>query len=244
MTCSAVRSTRVNNVGISVKGWLWFALLVLLGFLLWRLWRAAGGANEVDWGRPGLNRIDGLNRLFCRRYHRLQTDCIELPEQGPAILAANHISGLDSLLLIAASPRPLRFIIASEQYHRFGLNWLFRAAGCIPVDRKGRPERAFRAALKALAEGEVVALFPHGKIHLDSEQPRRLKPGAVRLAQLARCPITPVRLEGVKAQGHIFLPVFLRARARIENFSPLTCEGQEAMACLHQLQFLLDAKVR
>lgn len=228
----------------STAGWLALALLALVFFLLWRLWRAAGIANEVDWGRPWMNRLDGLNRLFCWRFHRLQADCIELPDQGPAILAANHISGLDPLLLIAASPRPLRFIIASEQYHRFGLTWLFRAVGCIPVDRQGRPERAFRAALKALADGEVVALFPHGKIHLDSEPARRLKPGAVRLAQLAHCPITPVRLDGVKGQGRIFLPVLLRARARIDNFPPLTCDGQEASACLHQLQQRLDAKDR
>jgi 1-acyl-sn-glycerol-3-phosphate acyltransferase len=220
------------------------ALLALVLFLLWRLWRAVGAANEVDWGRAWMNRLDGLNRLLCWRYHRLQADSIDLPEEGPAILVANHISGLDPLLLIAASPRPLRFIIATEQYHRFGLTWLFRAVGCIPVDREGRPERAFRAALKALEEGEVVALFPHGTIHLDSEPPRRLKAGAVRLAQLAHCPVTPVRLEGVKAQGRIFLPVLLRARAKIENFSPLTCDKQELSACLHLLQQRLDGKVR
>jgi 1-acyl-sn-glycerol-3-phosphate acyltransferase len=219
-------------------------LLAAAAFLLWRLWRAMGVANEVDWGRGWMNRLDGLNRLLCWRYHRLRADCIELPEQGPAILAANHISGLDPLLLIAASPRPLRFIIAAEQYHRFGFTWLFRAVGCIPVDRQGRPERAFRAALKALEEGEVVALFPHGTIHLDNEPPRRLKAGAVRLAQLARCPITPVRLEGVKAQGRIFLPVFLRANARIENFPLLSCEEMETAECLKRLQRLLDGKIK
>ncbi len=227
---------------ISATGWWVIAATALFVFLLWLLWRAAGAANEVDWGWAWMNRLDGLNRLFCWHYHRLQADCIALPEQGPAILVANHISGLDPLLLIAASPRPLRFIIAAEQYHRFGLNWLFRAVGCIPVDRQGRPERAFRVALKALAAGEVVALFPHGTIHLDSDPPRRLKPGAVRLAQLAHCPITPVRLDGVKGQGHIFRPVLLRARAKIENLPQLLCDGQEASACLHQLQQRLDAK--
>lgn len=230
-------------MAINVASLTGYALLALVLFVLWRLWRAVGAANEADWGHAWMNRLDGLNRLLCWHYHRLQADSIELPEQGPAILVANHISGLDPLLLIAASPRPLRFIIAAEQYHRFGFTWLFHAVGCIPVDREGRPERAFRAALKALEEGEVVALFPHGTIHLDNEPPRRLKPGAVRLAQLARCPITPVRLEGVKAQGRIFLPVFLRARAKIENFPPLTCGEQTLSDCMHQLQQRLDGKV-
>ncbi len=214
--------------------------VLLLAYGLWRLWDASGEANVADWGRPWMNRLDGFNRLFCRYYHRLSTECIYLPESGPAIVAANHISGLDPLLLIAASRRPLRFIIASEQYHRFGLTWLFRAVGCIPVDRKGRPERAFRAALKALEEGEVVALFPHGTIHLDNDPPRRLKPGAVRLAQLADCPITPVRIEGVRALGRIFLPVMLPARARVENFDILKCSGQAPQECLTQLQRLLE----
>jgi 1-acyl-sn-glycerol-3-phosphate acyltransferase len=215
-------------------------LMPLSAYGLWRLWNASGEANVTDWGRPWINRLDGFNRLFCRYYHRLSAECIYLPESGPAIVAANHISGLDPLLLIAASRRPLRFIVASEQYHRFGLTWLFRAGGCIPVDRKGRPERAFRAALKALEEGEVVALFPHGTIHLDSDPPRRLKPGAVRLAQLADCPITPVRIEGVKAQGHIFLPVMFPARAQVETFDILKCEERESQDCLKQLQRLLE----
>jgi len=216
-------------------------LVLLLTLGLWRLWRVSGEACGADWGRPWMNHLDGLNRLFCRHYHRLQGDCIYLPESGPAIVASNHLSGLDALLLAASSNRPLRFIIASEEYHRFGLTWLFRAVGCIPVDRKGRPERAFRAAIKALEQGEVVALFPHGGIHLDSDPPRRLKPGAVRMAQMANCIITPVRITGVKAQGHIFLSILLPAKARIENFDILKCEGQEAKACLKQLQDYIEA---
>ncbi|MCW8918529.1 MAG: 1-acyl-sn-glycerol-3-phosphate acyltransferase [Gammaproteobacteria bacterium] len=217
----------------------WGVGVLALFALLWWGWRLGGRAAEVDWGGPWINRIDGLGRLFCRRYHRLQGGPLYLPESGPAIVVANHISGLDPFLLITASRRRLRFIIASEQYHRFGFNWLFRAAGCIPVDRQGRPERAFRAALKALAEGEVVALFPHGTIHLEGDPHRRLKPGAVRLAQLAGCPIFPVRIDGVRAAGGIFLPVVLRGRATIENFPPIDCSGRPPADCLAVLERVL-----
>jgi 1-acyl-sn-glycerol-3-phosphate acyltransferase len=212
--------------------------VIFLALLRWG-WRLTGRAAEVDWGGPWINRVDGFGRIFCRRYHRLRGDSLYLPESGPAIVVANHISGLDPFLLIAASRRRLRFIIASEQYHRFGLHWLFRAAGCIPVDRKGRPERAFRAALKALAEGEVVALFPHGTIHLDSEPYRRLKPGAVRLAQLADCPIYPARIDGVRAAGRILLPVVLRGRATIENFPPIECSARDPGDCLSAIEQVL-----
>ncbi|MCW8829017.1 MAG: 1-acyl-sn-glycerol-3-phosphate acyltransferase [Gammaproteobacteria bacterium] len=218
--------------------WPWLlAGLLLLALIL--LWRQAGKAAEIEWEHGWMNHLDGLNRLLCRRYHRLHHDHIELPAQGPAILVANHISGLDPLLLFAASRRKLRFLIATEQYNRFGLRWLFHAVGCIPVDRSGRPERAFRDALRALREGEVVALFPHGKIHLDTDPPRRLKGGAARLAQLADCPIYPVRIEGVRAQGKIFRPVFLRARAHLYNRPVLDCHEASPRDCLQRLEPLL-----
>jgi len=102
---------------------------------------------------------------------------------GCALLACNHISGLDPFLLIAASPRPLRFMIAREEYERFGLRWLFRRGHCIPVDRDRQPERALREALRALNAGEVVAVFPQGGIQRESQGHRKLKGGVVRLAQ-------------------------------------------------------------
>jgi len=187
---------------------------------------------EADWGSRWLNCLDRLNRIFCRHYHRLSVDPLPLPATGPALVVANHVSGLDPLLLIAASRRPLRFVIASEQYHRFGLHWLFKAVGCIPVDRKGRPERAFRAAMKALEDGEVVALFPHGRIHLDSDVRRPLKPGFVRMAQRADCPVYPVRIEGVRGQGLVLTSAFLRSRARVTGHPPVSCNDKAAGECL------------
>ena len=179
---------------------------------LWLGWRWAlkkcEAANVADWGNRWINRLDGLNRLFCRHFHRLGRQNIPLPAHGGVLVVSNHVSGLDPLLLIAASPRPLRFLIAREEYGRWWLTWLFRASGCIPVERSRNPraaagprersafgdggrrgrsthsgnggsapasERAspresvagFAAALQRLEAGEVVALFPHGHIHLD-----------------------------------------------------------------------------
>ncbi len=196
-------------------------------------------ANEADWGSPWLNRLDGLNRLFCRRYHRLECEIDPLPLQGGAIIVANHVSGLDPLLLIAAYRRPLRFMIAREQYERFWLTWLFRAVGCIPVDRRGRPDQALREALRVLGNGEVVAMFPHGKIHLDTDPPRKLKAGAVRLAHMTGCPVYPVRLDGIRGQGHTVLAVPLRSRARLRGFAPLQCQREDVDHCLRRVARLL-----
>jgi 1-acyl-sn-glycerol-3-phosphate acyltransferase len=193
--------------------WIW-VLLLFAGGTIW-LSRRCFQANRIDWGAAWLNWLDGLNRLLCVRYHRLELTDLPLPEAGPAILVANHISGLDPLVMIACSRRPLRFLIAREQYRRFGLQWLFRAVGCIPVDRERSPEKALRQAFKALRDGEVVALFPHGKIHLDSDPPRRTKAGAARLAAISKTPVVPVRLSGAACPGHVVSPVFVRGRARL-----------------------------
>lgn len=193
------------------------ALIVaaVLACLVW-LFRRCLAASRTDWGSPWLNGLDGLNLLFCTRYHRLPLVDLPLPKEGPAVVVANHVSGLDPLLMIACSRRPLHFLIAREQYQRFGLQWLFRAAGCIPVDRERSPEKALRKAFAALREGKVVALFPHGKIHLDSEPPRRTKAGASRLAQITQSPVVPVHISGVSREGHVIASVIFRARANVE----------------------------
>lgn len=222
------------------------ATLVVLIASLWllahRAIAACEAANVADWGGRWRNRLDGLNRLFCARYHHFRDDLISLPEEGPALLASNHVSGLDPLLLIAASRRPLRFMMAREEYERFGLTWLFRMAGCIPVDRGGRPELAFREALRALHNGEVVALFPHGKIHLDRDPPRKLKAGVVKLAELSGAPICPVRLEGIRGEGLAVRAVFMRSRPRLRSFAPMDCTGLPPDQCLEALAALLEGR--
>lgn len=217
--------------------WSLVAVVLVAGWVY--LLRLLDRAHGADWGHRWVNRIDGLNRLYCRRYHRLIAEPLALPEEGPAIVVANHVSGLDPLLLIAASPRPLRFIIASEEYHRFGLTWLFRAGKCIPVDRQGRPERAFRAALAALKEGEVVALFPQGRIYRDSEAPHHLKPGATRLAQMTSAPLYPHRIEGIAGEGTVFSSLWRRSHARLIHYPPIICDPAASKQCHQQLEALM-----
>lgn len=207
----------------------------------WYLWRracrACEAANLTDWGSVWLNRLDGLNRLFCTRYHRLQYEPIRLPGQGAALLVSNHISGLDPLLIIAAARRPLRFMIAREEYQRYGFTWLFRAIGCIPVERARKPEQALREALRVLEKGEIVALFPQGGIHLDSHPAGKLKRGVIKLAELTHSMVYPVRIEGVRGQGRVVSAVLLRSHARIINSPPLILASTDA---LDHLAFLLS----
>lgn len=215
-------------------------LFITLVWLIKRGLHACLSAHKTEWNRLWLNYTDGFLRLFfCRYYHRLQYTPIELPTQGPAIVVANHLSGLDPILLFAASRRPLRFLIACEVYESIWFNWLYRAVGCIPVDRTKRPEIGLRAALRALQAGEVIAIFPQGKITLPTEAPRKLKRGSLWLAQQVQCPIYPVRLADIRGMGYVVLSVFLPTRATLVSYPPIDKIDEET---LDNLQNLLEAR--
>ncbi len=221
---------------------IWFGFFVGFLLLAYYLFRRLESFSTADWGSRKVNRIAGFISLFCRYLHRFQFELLPLPVKGSALVASNHISGLDPFLLIAASPRPLRFLIAREEYERFGFNWLFRLAKCIPVDREGRPERALREALTALEQGDVVAVFPHGGIHLDTDPPRKLRGGVVFLAQKAECEIYPVRVDDVRGAGLTALALLIPSSSTLEAYPPLNCAGQEHGDCLARLTSVLDSR--
>lgn len=219
----------------------WLTLLLAASVLgVWIAKKRLLAFSRADWGNSWLNALDGLNRIFCHRFHRLRSMHLPLPVHGPALVVANHISGLDPLLMIAACHRPLRFLIAREQYERFGLQWLFRAVGCIPVERGGNTKPALAAARHALQQGEVIALFPQGRIHLAHESRAPLKPGVAHLAKFSGAPVYPLYIEGIKGAGHTLGAVFLRSRARITIFPSLHYEESRPERMLEMLEQQLN----
>ena len=217
----------------------WLIAVILL-LLCYGLIVLGNQASEVDWGGRAINWIDGFGRLLCKYLHHLPDTKIPLPEQGAAIVVSNHVSGLDPFILIAACHRPLRFLIAREQYERPILHWLFKASGCIPVDRSGKPELALRQALRALDSGEVLALFPHGKIHLDSEPPRKLKGGAVRLSAWTQTPIYPVRIDGVGGEGQEVLAPFIPSHIQFGMMEPFISDKDEIKEALERVREAIE----
>lgn len=215
---------------------LWLAGLAAVALLVFYL---LSRHRRIEWGKPGLNALDGLIRLFLRYYHRAKWQTIDLPEQGPALVVCNHVSGLDPLLLIAASPRPIRFIIADEQYDRLLLHRLFKSADAIRVDRDHHPEQAARLALHALRRGEVVMIFPDGRIHLDSEPAHRIKRGAIKLSQWSGAPIYPCRIDGVKGEGDIMPALYKRGKPRLTSAAPISCYKETEQECIDYLLHIM-----
>ena len=109
--------------------------------------------------------IFGVAGPVCRRLFRLRVEGGEhLPVSGAAIIAANHLSFFDSVVLALAVPRPLSFVGKAEYLDSWKTRRLFPALGMIPVDR-GSPRRAYGAlqvAEKVLEADELFALYPEG----------------------------------------------------------------------------------
>ena len=212
--------------------------VVFIGFIF------IGYKNHVaEWDHFIINVIDGWIRIYCRYYHRFIYQPIPVSDSGPTLLACNHLSGLDPFLIVAACQHPIRFMIAKEEYERFGLQWVFRAAGCIPVERSGRVEAAFRATLTALHNGEVVVLFPEGGINRTGRPLRKLKAGIIKLAKMAKVPITALRVEGMRGQGHTVTALLLPSQSRLYVMPELDCVNKTDEDGLIQLALFLSLKV-
>ena len=96
-----------------------------------------------------------------------------IPTQGAAVLTCNHVSFIDPVLLMAASPRPIYFVMDHRIFKMPVLGWLFRLAKAIPIAPRAEDpaayEAAFEAAARVLRDGDLLAIFPEGGITKDGE---------------------------------------------------------------------------
>jgi len=125
-----------------------------------------------------------------------------LPEEGPALLAPNHVSWLDGLLLVAVSPRPVRLIVSRSYIENWYFRGLARLMGVIPILESPKALRsAIDTARDALNNGEIVCIFPEGRIS-PSGQLQTFKPGVLEILKGSTAEVIPVYLD--ELWGSIF----------------------------------------
>jgi 1-acyl-sn-glycerol-3-phosphate acyltransferase len=149
-----------------------------------------------------------------------------IPVEGPAVLVCNHVSFIDAVLLMAASPRPIRFIMDHRIFKVPVLGWLFKLAKAIPIaPQKEDPaayEAAFAKALGVLREGDLLAIFPEGAITRDGAlQP--FKGGVMKIVDSARAeglepPVIPMALTNL--WGSFFSRIELRGGEPVAMVKP------------------------
>jgi 1-acyl-sn-glycerol-3-phosphate acyltransferase len=123
-----------------------------------------------------------------------------IPVDGPAVVVANHVSFVDAILLMAASPRPIRFVMDHRIFAVPVLGWLFRLSGAIPIAPQREDPAVYRAAFEAadavLADGGLLGIFPEGAITRDgSLQPFR--GGIMKILVRRPVPVVPVALRNL-----------------------------------------------
>ncbi len=125
-----------------------------------------------------------------------------IPVQGAAILACNHVSYVDAVLLMAASPRPIRFIMDHRIFAVPVFGTLFKLAKAIPIAPRAEDpaayEAAFAAAAQVLREGDLLAIFPEGGITRDGTL-QEFKGGIMKILERAQAnglhvPVIPMAL--------------------------------------------------
>jgi len=139
--------------------------------------------------------------ILVHSVYRLEKSGLEhVPDEGAALIVANHVSFVDALVIAAAVRRPVRFVMDHRVFKLPVLNFVFRTGRAIPIaSAKEDPamlERAFAEVARALREGDVVCIFPEGRI-TDTGDIYPFRPGVKRILAETPVPVVPVALRGL-----------------------------------------------
>lgn len=190
-----------------------------------------------------------LSWLLINTLYRIDTQGLDnIPERGPALLVCNHVSYMDALIVAGAVRRPARFVMYYKIFNIPVMRFIFRTAKAIPIaGAKEDPallEHAFDAIDRALAEGEIVCIFPEGGLTQDGEI-APFRGGVERILARRPVPVVPMALRGLWGSvfsrrdsrlGRARLPRRFRARIELVAGEPVAAADASAAT--------LEAKVR
>jgi len=140
-----------------------------------------------------------------------------IPEKGPFIMAANHVSYADPVILgVACNTGPIAFIAKRELFDLPVTGAWFKAVGCIPLDRTSMSITALKMTLQRLRKGGAIGIFPEGRRSLDGEL-QKAEPGVGLIAIKSKAPVLPVYISGTDKALPIGrrMPVPCKIKARI-----------------------------
>jgi 1-acyl-sn-glycerol-3-phosphate acyltransferase len=139
--------------------------------------------------------------LLIHSVYRLKKEGIEnIPEEGAAVIVCNHVSFVDALVIMAASPRPIRFVMDHHIFKIPVLNFVFREGRAIPIaSAKVDPallDKAYDKVAQALEAGDLVGIFPEGRI-TDTGELYPFRKGITRIVERTPVPVVPMALKGL-----------------------------------------------
>jgi len=139
--------------------------------------------------------------MLIHSVYRLQKAGLEkIPDEGPALIVCNHVSFVDALVIAAACRRPIRFVMDHRIFRLPLISFVFRTGRAIPIapakEDAAMMERAFAEVAGALKQGDLVAIFPEGRI-TDTGELCPFRPGIKRILEATPVPVVPMALRGL-----------------------------------------------
>ncbi|HEY2816389.1 MAG TPA: MFS transporter [Casimicrobiaceae bacterium] len=139
--------------------------------------------------------------LLVHTFYRVRAEGLEnIPEEGGCILVCNHVSYVDPVVISACVRRPIRFVMDHRIFRIPVLSFIFRTMRTIPIapakEDAALKERAFAEAAKALEAGEIVGIFPEGKL-TETGELNTFRPGVQQMVAATPVPVIPMALRGL-----------------------------------------------
>jgi 1-acyl-sn-glycerol-3-phosphate acyltransferase len=139
--------------------------------------------------------------MLIHSVYRLEKQGLDnIPEEGPAVLVCNHVSFVDALVIAAACRRPIRFVMDHRIFRLPVMNFVFRTGRAIPIaPAKENPEmleEAYSAIASALRSGDLIGIFPEGRI-TDNGELTPFRSGIGRIIEATPVPVVPMALRGL-----------------------------------------------
>jgi 1-acyl-sn-glycerol-3-phosphate acyltransferase len=155
--------------------------------------------------------------LLLHTVYRVSHSGLEkIPEDGPALLICNHVSYVDALVLVGCVRRPIRFVMYHRIFDMPVLSFIFKTVQAIPIapahEDAEMMEKAFDRVSAALQQGELVCIFPEGKL-TENGQMNPFKPGVARIIERDPVAIVPLALRGL--WGSFFSRAHGKAMSRL-----------------------------
>lgn len=138
-----------------------------------------------------------IGKLFLVAF-RVRLHGTEHLPAGGAVVAGNHVSHMDPLLLWCASPRPIHFMAKRELWDGAFLRWLMPRVWAFPVNRGGADRNAIETATDFLKAGDWVGIFPEGTRSEDPDALGEAHGGAAFIAMRAGVPVVPAAFVGTE----------------------------------------------
>jgi len=140
--------------------------------------------------------VKAIGWLLLKIFWRMEVIGTEnVPERGGVIIASNHVSYLDPIVLGASTKRKINFIAKKEVFNNIFSSIFLKSLNAFPVDRKKIDMPAFKKTISILERGGILGIFPEGTRSINGEL-QELKLGVVKIAMKAGVPIIPVGIIG------------------------------------------------